>query len=249
MYLDALVDGDESEDRVAIDRVAAVCQFEVDALQVLVDGEHVVALLHQFLGRILVLEVGCTLGSFRHVGEIEVVVTLRHISVDHRVDVQFLLSDVLVEVGVLLVAHLLDDASHRALVDVYLAVLEASLDEFLGVETVFLLRLLEGETYLRLRLRGLHDVEPFMAWLLVALRENLDLVARVEFLSEAHRPAIDLAAHTRVADARVDVVGEVEHRRPLWEVQEVALRREHIDLVFLQVGGKLVHQLEVVVVL
>lgn len=47
---------------------------------------------------------------------------------------------------------------------------------------------------------------------------------------------------------RVDVVGEVEHRGAFREVQQVALRGEHIYLVFLQVGGKLVHQLQVVVV-
>ena len=45
----------------------------------------------------------------------------------------------------------------------------------------------------------------------------------------------------------MDVVGEVEHRGTFREVQQVALRGEHINLVFLQVGGKLVHQLQVVV--
>ena len=69
----------------------------------------------------------------------------------------------------------------------------------------------------------------------------------MQFLSEGYRLAVDLSAHAGVADARVDVVGEVEHRGTFREVQQVALRGEHINLVFLQVGGKLVHQLQVVV--
>ena len=52
MNLDALADGNESEDWVAVDRVAAMSQFEIDALEVLIDNQHVIALLHQFHGRI-----------------------------------------------------------------------------------------------------------------------------------------------------------------------------------------------------
>ncbi len=85
--------------------------------------------------------------------------------------------------------------------------------------------------------------------LLVALGEDFHLVARVQFLSEGNRLAVDLSAHAGVADTRVDVVGEVEHRGALREVEQVALRCEYIYLVFLQVGGELVHQLQVVVAL
>ncbi len=40
MYLDTLADGNESEDWVAVDRVAAISQFEIDALEVLIDNQH-----------------------------------------------------------------------------------------------------------------------------------------------------------------------------------------------------------------
>ena len=38
---------------------------------------------------------------------------------------------------------------------------------------------------------------------------------------------------------RVDIVGKVEYRSSLLEVQQVALWSEHVYFVFLQVGGKL----------
>ena len=45
----------------------------------------------------------------------------------------------------------------------------------------------------------------------------------------------------------MDVVGEVEYRGSLLEVQQVALWSEHVYFVFLQIGGKLVHQLQIIV--
>ena len=247
MNLDTLADGYESEDRVAVDRVAAVGELEVDALQVLIYYQHVVALLQQFLGRVLELEVLGTLGRLVGVAEVEVVVTLLDVFLHHGVHVEFLFRYILVEIRVLLVSHLLDDARHGALVNLYLAVLESALQQFLGIESVLLLRFLQGESDLCLCLGCLHDVEPFSSRLLVALGEDFHLVARVQFLSEGYRLAVDFSAHAGVSDARVDVVGEVEHRGTFREVQQVALRGEHINLVFLQVGGKLVHQLQVVV--
>ena len=165
----------------------------------------------------------------------------------HGVYVEFLFCYILVEIRVFLVSHLLDDARHGALINLYLAILESALQQFLGIESVLLLCFLQGEANLCLCLGSLHDVEPFSSRLLVALGEDFHLVARVQFLSEGYRLAVDLSAHAGVADARVDVVGEVEHCGAFLEVQQVALRGEHINLVFLQIGGKLVHQLQVVV--
>ena len=227
--------------------MAAVGELEVDALQVLVNHQYVVALLQQFLGRVLELKVLGTLGRFVGVAEVEIVVTLFYVFFHHGVHIEFLFRHILVEIRVLLVSHLLDDACHGAFINLNLAVLESALQQFLGIESVLLLRFLQGESDLCLRLRCLHDIEPFSSRLLVALGEDFHLVARVQFLSEGYRLAVDLSAHAGVSDARVDVVGEVEHRGTFREVQQVALRGEHINLVFLQVGGKLVHQLQVVV--
>ena len=177
MNLDALADGYESEDRVAVDRVAAVGELEVDALQVLIYYQHVVALLQQFLGRVLEFEVLCTFGRLVGVAEIEVVVTLFDVFLHHGVYVEFLFRHILVEIRVLLVSHLLDDARHGAFINLNLAVLESALQQFLGIESVLLLRFLQGESDLGLCLGSLHDVEPFSSRLLVALGEDFHLVA------------------------------------------------------------------------
>ena len=70
----------------------------------------------------------------------------------------------------------------------------------------------------------------------------------MEFLSEGDGSSVNLSAHTGIADAGVDIVGKVEYCSSLLEVQQVALWSEHVYFVFLQVGGKLVHQLQVVIV-
>ena len=201
MDLDALADGYETEDRVAVDRVAAVGEFEVDALQVLVNHQYVIALLQEFLGRVLELEVLGTLSRLVGVAEVEVVVALLDVFLYHGIYVEFLFCYILVEIRVLLVSHLLDDARHGALVNLYLAVLESAFQQFLGIESVLLLRFLQGEANLGLRLGSLHDVEPFSSRLLVALGEDFHLVARVQFLSEGYCLAVDLSAHAGVSDA------------------------------------------------
>ena len=98
MYLDTLTDGNESEDRVAVDRVAAMSQFEIDALEVLIDNQHIVALLHQFLGRILKLKILCTFCRLVGIGEVQVVVAFLYVSLDDAVHVDFLLGYILIEV-------------------------------------------------------------------------------------------------------------------------------------------------------
>ena len=98
MNLDALADGNESEDWVTVDRVAAMSQFEIDALEVLIDNQHIVALLHQFLGRILKLEILCTFCRLVGIGKVQVMVALLDVSLDDAVHVEFLLGYILVEV-------------------------------------------------------------------------------------------------------------------------------------------------------
>ena len=98
MNLDALADGNESEDWVAVDRVAAMSQFEIDALEVLIDNQHVITLLHQFLGRILKLEILCTFCRLVGIGKVQVMVALLDVSLDDAVHVEFLLGYILVEV-------------------------------------------------------------------------------------------------------------------------------------------------------
>ena len=98
MYLDTLADGNESEDRITIDRMAAMSQFEIDTLEMLIDNQHVIALLHQFLGRILKLKILCTFCRLVGIGEVLVMVALLDVFLDDAVHVEFLLGYILIEV-------------------------------------------------------------------------------------------------------------------------------------------------------
>ena len=224
-------------------------KFEVYTFEIFVYGKYVVALLHQFLCRIFVFEVGCALSRLCGVGQVEIVVSFCHISVDNAVDIQSFFCYIFIEIRVLFVAHLLDDTSHRTFINIDFAVFESSFDEFLGKETILLLGFLEGESDFCFCLRGLYDIQPFLSWLLIALGENLNLVAGMELLSEAYGPSVDFTSHAVVANTRVDIVGEIKHCGTFREVEQITLRGKYIHLIFLQICGELVHQLQIVIVL
>ena len=59
MDLDAATGRDKAKDRITIDRMAARCELIVDALKVLIDGEHVVVAAREFLIGALIGEVLC----------------------------------------------------------------------------------------------------------------------------------------------------------------------------------------------
>ena len=224
-------------------------KFEVYTFEIFVYGKHVVALLHQFLCRILIFEVGCALSRSGGVGQVEIVVTFCHVFVDDAVDIQSFFCYIFIEIRVLFVAHLLDDTRHRTLINIDFAVFESSFDELFGKETILLLGFLEGESDFCLCLRGLYDIQPFLSWLLIALGENLNLVAGMELLSETYSPSVDFTSHAVVANTRVDIVGEIEHGSTFREVEQITLRGKYIHLIFLQICGELVHQLQIVIVL
>ncbi len=60
---------------------------------------------------------------------------------------------------------------------------------------------------------------------------------------ERHEPAVDLGADAGVADLGVHGVGEVDRRRPDRQRHDATLRREHEDLVLLEVGLQALHEL------
>ena len=125
--------------------------------------------------------------------------------------------DLVVEVALLLEAHLADEVGDGGLVVVELLVLEAALQQLLGVEALLLTCLLEREAQLGAGTGGDEDAQPLRLRSLVAGRQDLDRVATVEGRAEGDILAVDLAADAGVADARVDMVGEVEHGGSLWE--------------------------------
>ena len=224
-------------------------KFEIYTFEIFVYSKHVVALFHQFLCWIFVFEVGCAFSRSGSVGQVEIVVTFCHVSVDNTIDIQFFFCYIFIEIRVLFVAHLLDDTSHRTFINIDFAVFESSFDEFLGKETILLLGFLEGESDFCFCLRGLYDIQPFLSWLLIALGENLNLVAGMELLSEAYGPSVDFTSHAVVANTRVDIVGEIKHSGTFREVEQITLRGKYIHLIFLQICGELVHQLQIVIIL
>ena len=71
----------------------------------------------------------------------------------------------------------------------------------------------------------------------------------MELLSEAYGPSVDFTSHAVVANTRVDIVGEIEHSGSFREVEQITLRGKYIHLIFLQICGELVHQLQIVIIL
>ena len=79
---------------------------------------------------------------------------------------------------------------------------------------------------------GADDVQPVARRAVLALRrDDLDDVAVLESIVERDEPVVHLRADRAVADVGVDAIGEVERRRAGRQVLDVALGREHEDLV------------------
>ena len=244
--LDAAAGGDEAEDGIAIDGVAASRQHVVDALQVAVDDQHVVVLRGGLCDVILEDELLSRAGD---VVARDGTVALLHLDVlvEHGLRVERALGDVAVEVARLLVAELLDGAHHERLVLVDLAVAEAALQHLLDHEGLLLLRLLEGQTDLRLGAARLDNLQPLLLGALGGRRHDLDLVAGAQLLAEGDQLVVDARARAGRPHLRVDIVSHVEHRGPLGESHQVALGREDVDLVLLQLADEVVHRLETAV--
>ena len=79
---------------------------------------------------------------------------------------------------------------------------------------------------------GPDDVQPVARRTVLALgRDDLDDVAVLESIVERDEAVVDLRADRAVADVGVDAIREVERRGAGRQVLDVALRREHEDLV------------------
>ena len=137
--------GDKSEHVVAIDRVAAFRQREVYALEVLVYHEDVVRPVGQLLIGTLICELlsrACGGGGIQSEHE----VAHLHIFVHHAVDVKPLVGNGFIEVADNLVAHLLCHIGYHSLLEIYLPVLQPSLQQFLCYEYLLCLALLQCQS-------------------------------------------------------------------------------------------------------
>src|SRR5215207_8524305 len=85
------------------------------------------------------------------------------------------------------------------------------------------------------RARGLDEVEPVARGLRAGRGENLDHVAVLDGRPERHHPAVDARARAGVADLGVDHEGEVDGGGAARELDDLALRREGVDVLRVEV--------------
>ena len=138
---------------------------------------------------------------------------------------------------------------HGTLIGFYLVILKLTLQCLFGKKTFLLLGFLQCQTYLGTGTRGLYDIQPLLTGLLLGRRQNLHLIATLQLLTDTHHLAIDTAARTLITQLRVDMVSKVEHGSTYRELIQIAMRREHKHLVFIEIHLKLVHRLQTLRVL
>ncbi len=94
------------------------------------------------------------------------------------------------------------------------------------------------------RLAGADEVQPVAGRAAGGLAgEDLDEVPRAEAVRERHDAPVDTRPDRAVADIGVDGVGEVDRRGTGRQLADLALRREDVDGVLVEVGAEGVHEL------
>ena len=212
---DAATHGDEAENIIAIDGMAALRQFIIDAFEVFINHEHIAVVLQKLLVRIFIFKVFGTLGGLG----VALAIAQFKILLNHGIGIEPFVSNVFIEIGGFFVAHFLDELRHEALFHLNFLVLKTALQQLFGIEPLFGLRLFQCKTNFRFRLACLHDVEPIALGALVVLSEYLYGIARMEHLAEAHVLAVDTPSHATAAHIGMNVIGKVEQRGTLWKIQ------------------------------
>ena len=100
-----------------------------------------------------------------------------------------------------------------------------------------LLTLMRADPMLNLvpRPRGAHQLEPVAAGRMPGLGENLDDLAVSQLVPQGHDAPVDLCPHAPVAHLGVDGVGKVHRRGFARQNNHLALGREGIDLLRIEV--------------
>ena len=92
---------------------------------------------------------------------------------------------------------------------------------------------------------GCDDVaEPIFLRLLLPRGNDFDLVAAREFVGEWHEFVVDFGADAAGPDLGVHTKGEVEGRGAFGQVEEVAIGREDVDLLAVEVELELVDEVD-----
>ena len=129
-----------------------------------------------------------------------------------------------------LVAELFQKFGHLVVPEFQFPVLQAALQQFLAFCGLGELDLLELLANLVAGLAGDREIQPVGAWLLVLAGHYLHIVSSVEFLSDGHGLAVDLASGAAAAQGRVYVEGEVQHGGAGAQLPQFSARGEHEDV-------------------
>ena len=93
------------------------------------------------------------------------------------------------------------------------------------------------------------EIQPILFGRLVVGGQDFHLVAAVQFLAEWGILFVDFGTDTMVAHIGVDGIGKIQYSGTFGKLEQVPLRGEHENFIFIQIHFELVHELEVVVVL
>ena len=232
MYLDALIPGDETEDIVAEDRIAALGHLVVQSLEVLgVDHQYVVAAARLESGPDLSrIQLGSPGHRLRYHGVVLLDEGLDGIDV-HRALVYGGVERVYGRV-----VELLHHLHHHLVREVQLPVLQTPLQQFLALGGLLVFGIVQGLAYLVPGLGSHHIVHPIRGRLLVLAAEDFHHVARLELLLDGGYLAVDASSRAPDTEVAVYAEGEIQHGRTRRQRPEFTARREDENLLVGRLG-------------
>ena len=225
VYLDTSRNGDESENFIAVNRIAAFGQVEINAFQVLVNDQHIILEIVFDIGSLLDVEPFRTAVAdfFPLFGFLPLHF---HVTVDEGVDVQTFVGDAPVEIGYGLIAQLLDEAHQDGFIVFYLAVLEFPFQRFAGKLCLLGGHFFQGLTNFGTGFRGGHEVQPVLFRSLGRRGHDFHLVATDQWLTYLGVFTVHFRTDAVAADVGVDGKGEVQHGGTLRQLVQVSFRSE-----------------------
>ena len=223
--------GDETENLVAINRVAAFGEFIFDTRQVLVDHQDILVrryLLHRSRGH----EFLCA----THLGalvRLRLLAESLQIFVDYLVGIEAFLGDLDVEVRDGLESFLLDVTHQMRFFHLDLPIFETALEHLLGKVDRLGCLFTEGLFDLYAGLGGDDEVQPIPLRALRRRRDHGYAIAVVQGVFDRYVLPVHFSRYAFASQLRVDGKGEIEDRRSLGQLDKLAGRREDVDLILI----------------
>ena len=246
VYLDASGHCDEAEHIVAVNGVAAFRQLEFQPFQVLVDDEHILLAHDFFLSHLQVISLRAAVSDL--FVRLVVALLLFDVFIQNGIGVESPVGYLLVELRDILVPHPFDKAHHGRFVVLYLPVLELAFQRLFGKVVLPRCHLFQCLAYLGARSGGGYDIQPILFRGLRVGCHDLHLIAAVQLLFQLHVLPVYFRAYAFASQLGVDMEGEVEHRRPFAQFEQIAFGSEYEHLVFVQIHLELIHHFQRVAV-